>query len=253
MDNKLTWPKNPEKLNIAAKSKNINANFLTQDYFDIMWLNYHNFHNKNLVSIGWGFWVLEADLAINANTQVEIVDPIFQDKDSIEDVIQKNINWVNNQKLELNTTVSELDILDILDNNWAALYYEELEKIERNRKKIKTNSLKDKLVEHLKKWQDWEFNEFLVINSSFGQEILNVEDNSQDFVLINHTLSHLKSLEKVVLSEADKILSNSWKIIIIDYKWDIKNIEDTFSHKISWDLWGSVCYILNKWDYKKLD
>jgi hypothetical protein len=112
------------------------------------------------------------------------------------------------------------------------------------------------LLNHLKNWKENQIKYWLILNSSSWDDIKWIDRNSQDVVLIAHTLSHIynKSHWDIVnfLSEASKILTSDWKFYIIDKIRDIPEVEKILEktklknyYKVN--KWSFVCCFDKEW------
>lgn len=249
--------------------KSICPNWDTQNFLDFMNLKLEDCKWKNITSIGWGFWIFEMDVA-KAWANVTIVDPMFADKDGIDLRLKKNLEWMKSKtkwkmeskfwemKKELVKALSESktqkEMGEIRDKlQWYNESQAEVEKY-LSRRKI--------LINHLKNWKENQEKYWLILNPSSWDNIQWIDRNSQDFVVIAHTLWHIyrKSFGDLgdFLREAFKLLNSDWKLYIIDYVWDIPELEKMLEKTELKEYYkvnkGSfVCCFDKKWLGKFLD
>ncbi len=249
--------------------KSISPNWITDNFLDFMDLNAEKLKGKNITSIGWWFWIFEMDMAKNwAN--VTIVDPMFVDKQWIDVKLKENMDWMKEKsrwKNEGKFEKMKSEIIDVLaeskDEKEIAEAQENLQRYNERQAEIEEYLRRRKiLMEHLKNWKENQVKYWLILNSSSWDDIKWVDKNSQDVVLIAHTLSHIynKSDWDIVnfLSEASKILKSDWRFYIIDYTRDIPDVEKVFEktklkkyYKVN--KWSFVCCFDKKWLDKFLE
>lgn len=268
-----------------ADIKNISPNLSTQDYLELMWLTFSDFEWKNVTSIWWWFWILEMDLAETWNTIVEMIDPIYWDKDIVsekrkdtyERIKQKysrqkgcsdTLNWIIDE-LKKSKQQKEKEIFDLLNekhtNQTDCLkQYDYLEKQiqqitkdildKENLKNIRQKYYENRkrLIQNLEKWKNT-IPMTMIINPSYWEDIQWIELWTKDYVFINHVLNSFSHKIKKILEQADKILKNDWKIFITDYWNELQNLQEYFQN--NWTLkrlWWTFCWYFKKWEYKKL-
>lgn len=202
------------KLESYQDVKNVCPNLVAGDFLEFMELSLEECAWKNIASIGGGFWMLEIELAKNWWNVVDI-DPIFQDKELMHTKINENIDWFINK-------------LDIASKLYKILYDNRSDSNEwRNNKKEMAKlyqSKQNKILNHLKEWENNQIQYGLSLNASVGDKIEWIDDGSQDIVMINHTLNHIVSnvenrpiIVKDMLNEALRIMKSGWKFWIVDY------------------------------------
>lgn len=249
--------------------KSISPNWITDNFLDFMDLNAEKLKGKNITSIGWWFWIFEMDMAKNwAN--VTIVDPMFANKQWIDVKLKENMDWMKEKsrwKNEGKFEKMKLEIIDVLaeskDEKEIAEAQENLQRYNERQAEIEEYLRRRKiLMEHLKNWKENQIKYWLILNSSSWEDIKWVDKNSQDVVLIAHTLSHIynKSDWDIVnfLSEASKILKSDWKFYIIDYIRDVPDVEKVLEetnlkkyYKVN--KWSFVCCFDKEWLDKFLE
>ena len=249
--------------------KSISPNRITDNFLDFMDLNAEKLKGKNITSIGWWFWIFEMDMAKNwAN--VTIVDPMFANKQWIDVKLKENMDWMKEKsrwKNEGKFEKMKSEIIDVLaeskDEKEIAEAQENLQRYNERQAEIEEYLRRRKiLMEHLKNWKENQIKYWLVLNSSSWDDIKWVDKNSQDVVLIAHTLSHIynKSDWDIVnfLSEASKILKSDWKFYIIDYIRDVPDVEKVLEktnlkkyYKVN--KWSFVCCFDKEWLDKFLE
>ena len=243
--------------------KSISPNWITDNFLDFMNLKLEDCKWKNITSIGWGFWIFEMDMAKNwAN--VTIVDPMFANKQWIDVKLKENMDWMKEKsrwKNEGKFEKMKSEIIDVLaeskDEKEIAEAQENLQRYNERQAEIEEYLRRRKiLMEHLKNWKENQIKYWLLLNSSSWDDIKWIDVNSQDIVLIAHTLSHIynKSDCDIVnfLSEASKILKSDWKFYIIDYIRDIPEVEKILEktklknyYKVN--KWSFVCCFDKEW------
>lgn len=243
--------------------KSISPNWITENFLDFMNLKLEDCKWKNISSIGWWFWIFEMDMARNwAN--VTIVDPMFANKQWIDVKLKENMDWMKEKsrwKNEGKFEKMKSEIMDVLaeskDEKEVAEAQENLQRYNERQAEIEEYLRRRKiLMEHLKNWKENQIKYWLILNSSSWDDIKWVDRNSQDVVLIAHTLSHIynKSDWDIVnfLSEASKILKSDWKFYIIDYIRDIPDVEKVLEktklknyYKVN--KWSFVCCFDKEW------
>ena len=112
------------------------------------------------------------------------------------------------------------------------------------------------LLNHLDNWKENQVKYWLILNSSSWDDIRWIDTNSQDIVIVWHTLWHIynKSLLDIgdFLREAQRLLKPGWKLYIIDYVWDISGLESMLEktklkeyYKVN--KWSFVCCFDKEW------
>ena len=159
------------------------------------------------------------------------------------------LEWIRNGVLE---TLSESsDEREIMECRKKIDWYDGLQ--------VEKNEYSDRhkeLLNHLNNWKTNQKEYQLTLNPSSWDKIEWMGADSQDIVVIAHTLSHIynKSHWDIVnfLSEASKILKSDWKFYIIDYIRDIpeivKVLEKTKLKKYyKVNKWSFVCCFDKEW------
>lgn len=249
--------------------KSISPNRITDNFLDFMNLSLEDLKGEKITSIGWWFWIFEMDAAkVWAN--VIIVDPMFADMEWIDSKLQENIDWMKwKTKWKMKAKFWELE-KELIKNLSETSSEKEKQKIRdelqwynEREKEIEEYLCRRKLLwEHLENRKENQIKYWLILNSSSWDDIKWIDKNSQDVVLIAHTLSHIynKSHWDIVkfLSEASKILKSEWKLYVIDYVWDISDVEQVFEktdfkkyYKVN--KWSFVCCFDKKWLSKFLE
>lgn len=249
--------------------KSICPNWITDNFLDFMKLKLEDLKWKSITSIGWWLWVFEMDAA-RAWAKVTVVDPMFADKDWIDWKIQENIEWMWSKirwKFETRIEWMKKDIAEviskskneaeILEAKWTLQWYNDCQSNMREyirRRKI--------LMEHLKEWKENQVKYWLILNPSSWDNIEWVDTNSQDIIVIGHTLWHIynKSLLDIgdFLQEAQKLLKPGWRLYIIDYVWDIAPLErmlekTKLKQYYRVNKWSFVCCFDKEWLTKFLE
>ena len=249
--------------------KNICPNWITDNFLDFMDLKLENLKGKNITSIGWWFGIFEMD-AVQNGAKVIVVDPMFMDENHVSLKLQENISWIEDKikrqkkgilkwiKSDVERILSESNDEDEkLGCKKKLKWYDELQ--------AEKNEYSDRhrqLLNHLKKWEENQKKYWLILNPSSWDNIKWIEENSQDMVIIAHTLWHIynKSFWDIIdfLNEALKLLKSEWKLYIIDYVWYIVELERMLEktgrkkyYRV--DRWSFVCCFDRKWLAEFLD
>ncbi len=243
--------------------KNICPNWITENFLDFMDLKLVDLKGKNITSIGWWFGIFEMDMA-KEWSKVIAVDPMFANQDWIDSKLQKNIEWIKRKirwkfedriewmKKEISKVISQSkDEKEKMEANKTLQWYNDRQSDMNEylrRRKI--------LLNHLNNWKENQVKYGLILNPSSWDNINWIEKNSQDVVIIGHTLWHIynKSFWDIgdFLKESLKLLKSEWKLYIIDYVWDIKELErmlEKTDKKIYYKLnrWSFVCCFDSNW------
>ena len=249
--------------------KSISPNWITDNFLDFMNLSLEDLKGEKITSIGWWFWIFEMDMAKNW-AKVIAVDPMFANQDWIDSKLQENIDWMQEKSRWKNESKFEkmkADIAKILseseDEKELAEAQERLQRYNERQVEIEEYVRRRKLLlKHLRNWKENQIKYWLILNPSSWDKIEWIDKNSQDFVVIAHTLSHIynKSDWDIIefLSEASKILKSEWKLYVIDYVWDIpdlgKILENTeLKQYYKENRWSFVCCFDKKWLSKFLE
>jgi len=249
--------------------KSICPNWDTPNFLDFMDLKLEDCKGKNITSIGWWFGVFEMDMAKNW-AKVVIVDPMFANQDWIDAKLQENIDWMEEKakwKNESKFWKIKKDLaktlLETKDENEKLKVKEQIEWYDEREKEIQEYLRRRKiLINHLKNRKENQKKYGLILNSSSWDKIQWIDKNSQDFVVIAHTLSHIynKSDWNIIefIKEASKLLKSEWKLYIIDYVRDIPELEKLLEITESKQYykenkWSFVCCFDKKWLSKFLE
>ena len=230
--------------------KNICPNRLTEDFLDFMETSLEDCKWKNITSIGGWFWIFEMDVAKNW-WNVIVVDPVFSDKQHVHNKINENIGRL---KGKLETSSRLFATLYDKQKNPTKWQLEKRKKAEWYRKTQET------LLYNLEEREKNQIKYNLSLNASSGDNIQWIKNESQDIVMINHTLNHITSkienrstIVKSMLSESLRIMKKNWKFWIVDYGgsiWWLWEMETWLkeSNKI-W--WKTKCWSFSSWFSKK--
>jgi len=216
-----------------ADVKSISPNWVSKNFFDFMDLLPEGCKGKNVVSIWWGFWMFEMDAA-KAWANVISVDPIYYNKSILEDKIKENIDWLNSKTNRESVELVErlkIKMMKTLRNRWGEKEVQEnLKRYDERKAEIDEYIRRRKeQITHLNNWEENQKQYWLVLNSSSWDNIKWIENDSQDLVVMGHTLSHLYKAWhdiKKVLEEWLRILKQWGKLRIIDYFWDARELEE---------------------------
>ena len=243
--------------------KNICPNWVTDNFLDFMNLNLEDLNGKNITSIGGWFGIFEMDAAHNG-AKVTIVDPMFMDENYVNLKLQENIDWIKEKIRRQKKGILEWirsDVEKTLNES-----NDEDEKLECRQKlkwydglQVQKNEYSDRhkqLLNHLKNWKENQKKYWLILNPSSWDNIQWIDANSQDMVVIAHILWHIynrSSLNiKDFLDQWYKVLKSGWKLWIIDYVWDIENLEKILEktdlkkyYKVN--RWSFVCCFDREW------
>ena len=235
--------------------KSICPNWITDNFLDFMNLKLEELNGKNITSIGWWFWIFEMDAA-KQWAKVTIVDPMFTDENSIKLKLQENINWMKGKiKRKGNETFEWIkdDIMETLkeckDEQKRLEFKEKLDWYnERQAERKEYIHRREILLDHLNNWDENQKKYWLILNPSSWNDIEWIEPNSQDIVIVAHTLWHIFNKSTVDIldffSEALKLLKPEWKLYIIDYIWDIMEMDKILEKS---DM--KMYYKVNKWSF----
>ena len=249
--------------------KNISPNWITENFLDFMNLKLEDCKWKNITSIGWGFWIFEMDMA-KEWAKVIAVDPMFANQEWIDAKLQENMDWMQEKsrwKNEGKFEKMKAEIIDVLaeskDEKEIVEAQENLQRYNERQAEIEEYIRRRKiLMNHLKNWKENQKKYWLILNSSSWDDIKWIDKNSQDIVVIAHTLSHIynKSDWDIIdfLSEASKILKSEWKLYVIDYLWDIPDLEKILEKTklkeyYKENKWSFACCFNKKWLSKFLE
>ena len=249
--------------------KSISPNWITENFLDFMELKLEDCKWKNITSIGWGFWIFEMDMA-KEWAKVIAVDPMFSNQEWIDAKLQENIDWMQEKsrwKNEGKFEKMKAEIIDVLaeskDEKEIVEAQENLQRYNERQAEIEEYLRRRKiLMNHLKNWKENQKKYGLILNPSSWDKIEWIDKNSQDFVVIAHTLSHIynKSDWDIIkfLSEASKILKSEWKLYVIDYLWDIPDLEKILENTklkefYKENKWSFACCFDKKWLSKFLE
>ena len=243
--------------------KSICPNRNTADFLKFMDLKLEDCKWKNITSIGWWFWIFEMDAA-KAWAKVTAVDPMFSIQEWIDAKLQENIDWMQEKsrwKNEGKFEKMKAEIIDVLaeskDEKEIAEAQENLQRYNERQAEIEEYIRRRKiLMNHLKNRKENQKKYGLILNPSSWDKIEWIDKNSQDFVVIAHTLSHIynKSDWDIVefLKEACKLLKSDGRLYIIDYVRDITELEKLLEitetkqyYKVN--KWSFVCCFDKKW------
>ena len=249
--------------------KSISPNWVTDNFLDFMNLKLEDCKWKNITSIGWWFWIFEMDMAKEWAKVIE-VDPMFANQEWIDAKLQENVDWMEEKsrwKNEGKFEKMKAEIIDILaeskDEKEIAEAQENLQRYNERQSEIEEYIRRRKiLMNHLKNRKENQKKYWLILNSSSWDDIKWIDKNSQDIVVIAHTLSHIynKSDWDIIdfLSEASKILKSEWKLYVIDYLWDIPDLEKILKNTklkeyYKENKWSFACCFNKKWLSKFLE
>lgn len=168
------------------------------------WWVYPAFLWKNILDLWGGFWWTSKELELSAQNIV-VIDPIFRMED-----LDLRLQWqISGQK-------------DIIDGrqSWFDSHPDKVhiaEEIEEMKQVLEDllwwkNEYQKERYPHIKR------------NNSYGENIVWVEDNSQDYVFLNYVLTKSTVDAEWVLNEAHRVLKKWWKIIVSDSNEIIQTI-----------------------------
>lgn len=235
--------------------KNICPNWVTNNFLEFMDLKLEDLKGKNITSVGWWFWIFEMDAA-KQGAKVTIVDPMFMDENYADSKLQGNIDWMEDKIRRQGK-----GILEWIKSNVARALNESNDEKDRSRHEEKLNWYNDlqvekdkysdrhkELLNHLKSRKENQKKYWLILNGSSWDKIEWIGIDSQDMVIIAHTLSHIynnTSCDIVeFLLESLKLLKPGWKLYIVDYVGDMGGVENV--------LEKTDCkkyYKVNKWSF----
>lgn len=235
--------------------KNICPNWITDNFLDFMDLKLEDLKGKNITSVGGWFWIFEMDVAKHG-AKVTIVDPMFMDENYADSKLQENIEWMNDkikrQGKGILEWIKKSVVQALNESNDEEERLKNEEKLDwYNWLQVEKNEYSDRhkeLLNHLNNWKTNQQNYWLILNPSSWDKIEWIDANSQDIVVIAHTLWHVynKSSCDIVdfLEEALKLLKSGWKLYIIDYVWDMGGIDEILEKTDC-----KMYYKVNKWSF----
>lgn len=189
----------------------------TQSLLKFLWFEFDqdlicdDFLWKNILDIWWGFsWV--ATLLNNCAWKIIVVDPIFSDKD-INSILQENID-------------SQQEIISLRRE-----YYH---KDKTNRKVLSDIAEASLVLDEIKWWEQYSVENFPNVerNSSFWENMIWIENDSQDFIFLNYVISKDSVSPIDLINEIKRVKKQNWVLIICDYKINqevISYIQKSFS------------------------
>lgn len=259
----------PETHEDFPKVKCISPNLASDDFLELMQLDFSDFEWKKVASIWWWFGILEMDLA-NLWIDVEIIDPIHSNEELRGGKRQETYDWICTSYTKalkhkdgiLEGWIAELkkDIEVILDYerriNLQDLHdkqqeLEEKEELKKRKDKLLHNKLL--LKQNLEKRNNNEKPNKLTLNPSSGENIEGIEPNSKDFVFINHILNYFPDKIDIFLGQANKILKDWWTIFIVDYADWLLELQKFFREIWTYNvLWWTFCGSIKKWEIVNL-
>jgi SAM-dependent methyltransferase len=162
---------------------------------------YSDFQGKDIVDIGGGFWGIAPKLSNSAN-QIIVVDPVFREK-YFEALYYKDLDRLeSNMSMKFDDkTPPSSELIRLRESNRI-----NAEKVYQEFLWWKWYKPKSDKHKHIKR------------NSSYGEHLEWISDNSEDFVFVNYVLH--KSTVKLddFLSEVKRILKTGWCLIISEYQ-----------------------------------
>jgi len=254
-------------------------NISYQESLNLLGLEQDDLEKKTIVDIWWGFSFLPFFMDWKEST-IKIVDPIF--KQDISGYIYSNIEAINKKITILNEIItkkeeqiSELILkeadLDIT-NTQDKLKYSYFEReiwifstiIKNNKERIKSL---DQIINELKYWivlSDNKINSLLSLNwwklwntkieliPTWWEDIIWIENNSIDIIIINHVITKPTVNPNILLSNANKLLKEWWKIYItenniIEFE-ENKSLYEGFHIEVQYIHWiqNKTIFILTK-------
>lgn len=168
---------------------------------DFLWLNSEKFKWKNVVDLWGWFWWLAKNI-VDFAKELTIVDPIFLEE-NIDEVIQQNIEsqktFIYLREKHINENPEKKHIIPQIQE-WNIV------------------------LEEMKWWIDYNPVKYPNVNRnpSYAENIIWIDDKSQDFVFCNYVLSKETIDLEDAIKELNRILKSWWKIIYSDYEKDEK-------------------------------
>lgn len=239
----------------------------TKEDLDVFWLNFKDFEWKNILDIGW--WLSPFLLEIQKNTEnakLTIVDPVFSHA-NLDDLVSENISMLchilkekkdiiknNNNKIEK----FEKEEKELVENDLYYTYNMQniYDSISISKTNIKQAERKIQTIRDIIDiFSGSDYNN-INLNESQWDSIENIENNSQDFIMIRYLLNNIsdpkdqewsKKERLEILKEADRILSTDWTILIINPCKSIISADNR--EKI---VWWDIYISLKKWEYTKI-
>ena len=249
--------------------KNLSPNWVTKNFLDFMNLKVEDLKGRNVASIWWWLGIFEIDVA-KAWAKVTAIDPLYLDDEWIDKKFKENIDWLDEKLSKWSKRMIDViknNIMKALDECKDDSQRVELEERlywykERKSELDEYARRREELLAHLKNWKNNQKKFWLILNPSSWDNIVWIDDGSQDMVIIWHTLSHIynKWLWNIdeFLREWLRILKDDGKLWIIDYTWENKNFEDALENTdlkkyFKVNKWSFVCCFDKKWLSKFLE
>lgn len=196
---KVTW--NKEKQEKIKNSSQRAPSKSIKWLLNFLWIKLEEFKWKNVVDLWWWFWWLAKNI-VNYVNNITIVDPIFIEE-NIDNLLNKNI-------------IEQVRLINARND---------LVKSNPNIPKETPNSIESKKVlEEMKWWINYSQIKYpnVIRNPSYAENIVWIENNSQDYVFCNYVLSKETIDIEDAIKELNRILKSGWKIIYSDYEKDEK-------------------------------
>ena len=255
----------PENNPEFADTKCISPNLASDDYLQLMHLDFSDFEWKKVASIWWWFGILEMDLA-KRWTDVEIIDPIYSSTELRQKKLDETYDWVKKSYMEatwhrtgvlekwIENLKKEIALLLEDENPNIEKLYEKQQELEEkeSQKKRKDKLLHNKLL-LMKNLEDrhHEKPNNLILNPSNWEDIHGIDESSKDYVLINHLLHYFPDKINIFLQQADKILKDWWNIFIVEYIDELPELQEFFMKNWTYNvIWWTFCGSLKKWEFK---
>ena len=161
---------------------------------------YPDFSGKSVIDIGGGFgWI--APLLSDSVWEITVVDPVFREADI--DILYEDDIWKVERQFQMFSEPPSPDLTpEIL------------------RLREKNLQEKKRLYNELLWWRNYESNgehAHIKRNPSYGENLIWIESDSQDFAFVNYVITKETVNPKVFLQEAARVLKKWGKLILRDY------------------------------------
>lgn len=206
-----------EKIRIAPgnSTKTLLENFWYQNYY---WV-YPDFQWKNILDIGGGFgWV--APILANSAKQIIVIDPVFREP-NFHLLFQEDI-WRIERLIESSSSYNA-DISDSIQLLRARNHQEQKQ-----------------VQKELLWWNDYqpkEIHSHIQRNTSYGEKLEGITDNSMDVIFLNYVISKKTVDIEGVVKEITRVLKKDGYVIVSD-------------NDMSQDLYGQILWFF---DFEEID
>lgn len=163
---------------------------------------YPDFFWKNVLDIWGGFWWVAPNLSFSAS-EIIVADPSFR-QENISEMLEKEVKWQNEViRLRTNFFVKNPNKLNVKED------IEEAENVLQDLTWWQREYTKERYP-HIRR------------NISYWENLMWIDDNSQDYVFLNYVLSKETVEFEKVINEVKRVLKKGWKLIVSDYHMEDK-------------------------------